>query len=386
MRYFSINSGLHEGLIIGDACKVPYNEVTRVFLDAFLEKHHNENSVFSPLSIITLLSIVADATAGRANQEVLAFLTAGGPDVDETCEALRMVRETIESSPDVTIANAVAVNEENREKITADFKQKLKRNYGGQLIISSDLINAVNCWVAQKTKGRIRNIVDETQSGAPAFLLNAVTFDAKWETAFTEDDLWGEHFTDFRGRQSTIPMLHRMEKCFLENEQFTGFAMPYKGGNFDFVALLPKEKGPDAFQEAISCINLSGLYQSRVEENVFISMPEFRCSFEENLSAICHELGISTVFTEYADFSPFAKERLMLGEILHKAYIEVDRKGTRAAAATRAEVFYGSAPRLDYKVVKLDQPFVYAVVHRATALPAFVGITTWCEGPKDREK
>lgn len=122
---------------------------------------------------------------------------------------------------------------------------------------------------------------------------------------------------------------------------------------------------------------ISPPYRSRKEERVYISMPEFRCSFGDNLSDICQRLGIKTVFTEYADFSPLAKEQLMLGEILHKAYIEVDRKGTRAAAATRGEVLFTGVPSFDY--AKLDRPFVYAVVHRKTGLPVFVGLTNRCE-------
>ena len=60
--------------------------------------------------------------------------------------------------------------------------------------------------------------------------------------------------------------------------------------------------------------------------------------------------------------------------IIHKARVEVDRQGTKAAAVTTGLLFAGAAPLLDYKTVELDRPFVYAIMHNETGLPVFTGI------------
>ena len=53
-------------------------------------------------------------------------------------------------------------------------------------------------------------------------------------------------------------------------------------------------------------------------------MPEFKYDFYEDLTKIIFELGIQTVFSESADFSPMSEEWLKIEAIIHKAYIEVD--------------------------------------------------------------
>lgn len=84
-------------------------------------------------------------------------------------------------------------------------------------------------------------------------------------------------------------------------------------------------------------------------------------------------MGIRTTFTPEADFSPLSSAQLMVDAIIHKAHIEVDSQGTKAAAITE-EVMVGCCPNFDAKEVYLDRPFVYANMHVETRLPVFVGV------------
>jgi len=103
-------------------------------------------------------------------------------------------------------------------------------------------------------------------------------------------------------------------------------------------------------------------------------MPEFKYDFGEELSELCKKLGINTIFTPKADFSPMTSAWLKVDAIIHKAHIEVDRHGTKAAAATMAAMALGCAPNFDLKSVRLNRPFVYAVMDTQTGLPVFTGI------------
>lgn len=69
-----------------------------------------------------------------------------------------------------------------------------------------------------------------------------------------------------------------------------------------------------------------------------------------------------------------SREWLKVDSIVHKAHIEVDRKGTKAAAVTMAFVVAGCAPLGGFKSVVLNRPFVYAIMNRETKLPVFAGI------------
>lgn len=61
--------------------------------------------------------------------------------------------------------------------------------------------------------------------------------------------------------------------------------------------------------------------------------------------------------------------------VLHKAYIAVDERGTKAGAATAVETVYTALEEGVYKVT-LDRPFAYAIIDDATGLPVFIGTVT----------
>ena len=53
--------------------------------------------------------------------------------------------------------------------------------------------------------------------------------------------------------------------------------------------------------------------------------------------------------------------------------LDVDRKGTKAAAITIAEaVALGEPP--EYEKVILDRPFIYAIMHNETGLLVLAGV------------
>jgi Serine protease inhibitor len=104
-------------------------------------------------------------------------------------------------------------------------------------------------------------------------------------------------------------------------------------------------------------------------------MPEFTIDHTENLKTLLERKGIENIFTDSADFSPMAANTpLKIDSITHKAHIEVDRRGTKAAVVTYSYVVAAGAPMMDeYKSVVLDRPFVYAIMHKKTGLPLFIG-------------
>ena len=104
-----------------------------------------------------------------------------------------------------------------------------------------------------------------------------------------------------------------------------------------------------------------------------VALPEFRYDLSESLKELCESYGIQTIFSDHADFSPMSSEWLKVDDILHKAHIEVDRKGTKAAAVTAFMMVGAGLPDFDMKRVILDRPFFYAIMHKSTGLPVFVG-------------
>lgn len=109
------------------------------------------------------------------------------------------------------------------------------------------------------------------------------------------------------------------------------------------------------------------------------AIPKFSYDYDIEMSGALKSLGMTKPFdAAKADFSALGSSdsgNIFISRVLHKAYIAVDGKGTKAGAATAVETVYTAIEEGVYKVT-LDRPFVYAIIDDATGLPVFIGTVT----------
>ena len=370
---------------------VRYNEITGKALQYFAESKAGENIVISPFSILTLLAIVAESVDGDSLNEILEAICGGFP--------YEMFQEVI-TELNWILTNPVTNVTEDGEYMTGDsvvsssaviIQKRLKESlvpvyedilyeYGGKLFASDNIVQDINVWVEKSTRGMICDIADESMSDALACLINAIAFEADWGSQYEEEDIDEGTFRNADGTESDVQMMCSTENLYIEDKDFTGFLKPYKNNEFLFMALLPKKQGNRAFLRAINRMNLKVLFETALPGfDIDVMIPEFSFTFDDDMIGFCKNEGIKTIFTPDADFSPMTAEWLMLDSIIHKAHIEVDRRGTKAAAATAAFIATGCAPVERFYSVHLDRPFVYAIFHNDTGIPIFAGVMNRAE-------
>ena len=172
-------------------------------------------------------------------------------------------------------------------------------------------------------------------------------------------------------------MLYSEQSLFLFDDSMRGFTRNYEGGKYSFVALLPDE-GVDIFDYIASLDGdtLLDALDGMQNATVLATMPKFSYDYDLEMKDVLKSLGMPTAFTDGADFSAMSNCDLHIGTVIHKTFIEVAEKGTRAGAVTAVGMKEeGCAPT--YKaVIKLERPFVYMIVDTANNLPLFVGTVT----------
>lgn len=98
------------------------------------------------------------------------------------------------------------------------------------------------------------------------------------------------------------------------------------------------------------------------------------------MNELLSEMGMETAFDgSAADFSRLAQSaqgNICIGDVLHKTFIEVTEKGTRAGAVTSVGVPTLGMPTEPLHTVTLDRPFVYFILDIETNLPIFMGTVT----------
>ena len=175
------------------------------------------------------------------------------------------------------------------------------------------------------------------------YLINAICFDAKWNDKY--DDIQineNGKFTNSKGDIQDVVMLNSTEDTYLCDEQSTGFLKYYLGGKYAFMGILPNEDvSINDYMESLTGDSFINLYRSKISGNsvsVNVTIPEFKYTSEYLLNDTLKDMGISSAFDEFsADFSNMIDSntyKLYMGKVIQKAYIQVDRNGTKASAIT----------------------------------------------------
>ena len=149
--------------------------------------------------------------------------------------------------------------------------------------------------------------------------------------------------------------------------------LPYADGWFSMTILLPAEGAKiDDFVAGITPEAWDGwLARLEVREGS-IAMPRFKLEYKQKLNDVLSALGMTVAFTELADFSGMrATGGLMISEVQHKTFVEVNEEGTEAAAVTEVGMVDTALP--DVFAMEVDRPFVFAIRERHSGTILFIG-------------
>jgi serpin B len=278
----------------------------------------------------------------------------------------------------LNIANSIWVRDDNGFNVEKDFLQKNADYYNAAVYKSSfnkQTVKDINNWAKKNTDGRIDNLLDKIDNTTVMYLINTVCFDAEWDHIYTNKDIDGGKFTAFDGKKQNVDFMKSDEAKFIDNGKAKGFVKPYAGGKFNFVAMLPNESVTvDDYISSLTGESFIKMIKNAKPTSVTAYLPKFEYKYNVNLISALKSLGITDVFDiNKADLSKISKssDDLYLNQVIHNTYIEVDERGTRAGAATVMGIANGIES--EESTIRLDRPFVYAIIDNETNLPILIG-------------
>jgi len=244
----------------------------------------------------------------------------------------------------------------------------------------------INGWVEKQTHDRIKDLIPAgiLDNNTRLVLTNAIYFKGDWEIPFTKEGTRDVPFTLLDGKAVQAPTMHHQAHFkYLETPALQAIELPYKGGRLAMLVLLPaKTSSVDALIKDLSAENLSSLATRMAPELCNLALPKFKLAWgTKDLVEPLKALGMKLAFNEdHADFSGMTgKKELFIKYVLHKACVDVDEKGSEAAAATAVIMAAptGVAPR-PQKVneMHIDRPFVFMIRDTTTGQVLFTGRIT----------
>ena len=350
--------------------------------------NENGNLLLSPYSVMQALAMTANGANGDTLREMEQVL---GTNIADLNEYLYTLRSAQQNTPDSKLLTANSIwfrDDKERIEVLPEFLQTNANYYAADAFAApfdNSTLQAVNNWVSQRTDNMIPQLLNEIKPNEVMYLINAVTFDAKWSTKYAPEDIMERNFTCADHTAKKVQMMYSEEGWYYETEHLTGFKKDYLGGKFSFAALLPEEGlSPAELLQTMSAEELTALLQNPQSAHVQAGLPQFTFDYNTELSNTLINMGMGSAF-EGADFSRMAKlkdpnQTLQIGAVIHKTHIEVDADGTKAAAATAVVMTDGCEAiedEIEYKYVILDRPFVCMILDNETNLPVFFG--TVCE-------
>ncbi|MGY5852324.1 MAG: serpin family protein, partial [Candidatus Thorarchaeota archaeon] len=145
--------------------------------------------------------------------------------------------------------------------------------------------------------------------------------------------------------------------------------------DLSMVILLPREKdGLSELEKSITVERIEEWLRNLTSQEVTVSIPKFTVTQSFALGEVLQAMGMKTAFSmSDADFSKMTSEPgFCIGEVIHKAYVDVNEVGTEAAAAT-AVVMLAKGPAPEPKVFNADHPFLFMIRDRLTDSILFLG-------------
>jgi serpin B len=165
---------------------------------------------------------------------------------------------------------------------------------------------------------------------------------------------------------------HKMQVNYTITEKMEMIELPYRNGTVSLLIILPNEIDDlRAVEESITIDNLK-MWQDfpTINRGINIHIPKFTLETEYDLTQQLPDMGMPTVFNPvHADLSGITGYKsLYVSQAIHKAFVEVNEKGTEAAGATVIVTDESGG-----QTFRADHPFVFIIQDNETDNILFMG-------------
>ncbi|CAF0720451.1 unnamed protein product [Brachionus calyciflorus] len=360
-----------------------------------------ENTVLSNISVFIALLMAMAGSKGETRNEILKSLKIEKYlvqdkladeeiflNLHETVHTLIKTVSSNESTNQVILANKMIVN---KLKIKTFFDDILKSIYESSVdsVESNEtfelIVRNTNKWISDLTNGKITNILDESFKSVSLTLINAIYFNCEWAYEFNREKTQKKDFHVSKTQINQVELMELTNKKFLyhfsESLNSHLLSLPYKNEKYYFNIIFPSnEQDFLLFEDQNSLINkidysaLKNDFKNQVIESINLIMPKFTIKKKINLNQVLKGLGINLAFdSKKADFNGITDEsNLYVQEVLQYSYVEVNEKGTEAAAATVVKIVKRSLSPIIH--LNLNRPFVYFISEKSSNGILFLGV------------
>jgi len=376
-----------------------------LFREVVANTPSTDNVFISPLSVSYALGLCYNGAKAATRDSIGATLQLAGLSVDELNKAYHDLTEILvyaDPVVDFRVANSFwsrqgkAIQPEFVDVAMTWFDARVEEiNF--QAPWAPDTINA---WVMRATNDKIKDMVQPPISGdIAAMLFNAIYFKGTWMFPFDTADTKPAdfHLADSSTTQCRM-MYKNQEDCqqgdtsnwqslhtdtnitWFEDDEVFVLSMPYGKGDYRMSIVIPNRwpgypnndttKSIDDVITGLTAEKWSTWLDGHTPGKFDLGLPRFKFGYEVSLTGILKTLGMEIAFDAgRADFSNLFSDGVgWIDEVKQKTFVQVDEKGTEAAAVTQV-IFADSMP----PQLICDRPFLIVIHEDVSGAILFMG-------------
>jgi len=311
----------------------------------------------------------ADGETARQLAKLIGF----DSDPEKCLTLLKEELATFAELPSVSQSAGAFVNHEMSLKET--YLNETQKHLGclaDSIDVSQppDAAAKINKWVSDQTQGKIDDIIKASMINANtlAVLMSTTLFKGLWKEEFKSTDSV-DTFHTAKDESIKVPFMQLSKKnhfsVFVEDD-LSVIKIPYKD-EMQMTLVMPPLGHMSTFEAEFKNDGyfrdlLAKCHTPRGE--VQLTMPKFKISSEMDLKQVFTKLGHGKLFDVSVnhDYSKMATGPVAISDAVHQATVEVDEKGTVAAAATSVAMMLRCAPA-EPVIIQVDSPFLF-FIHR----------------------
>ncbi|WOK04399.1 serpin family protein [Imperialibacter roseus] len=347
------------------------------------KQHQSANIFISPFSISAALSMTANGAEGdtkSAIKQVIGNADVADDDMNEAYKGLQDFLLDVDKKVALEIANSNWYTKEYT--IKSAFKEILLNYYNAE-VKSADFrapttVGDINGWIEDKTNGKIRDMLDRIPDDAVMYLINAIYFKADWQYKFDDSKTTKATFYAPTGETEVDMMFSKGARInYRYGEDFTMVDIPYGNGQYSMTIFM--QAGSRSINQIIETFDGATFadYLDKADTiTAELYLPRFKLQFKEELKETLSDMGMGIAFSDKADFSNLFDEKLALviSRVLHQSFIEVNEKGSEAAAATIVEMVELSSNSTPHpRIFRVDRPFAFFIREKHSNVILFAG-------------
>lgn len=365
-----------------------------------LAKTEKDNIFYSPYSISAALAMTYEGAKGKTAEEIKEVFHFPETSVLRPNYAA-IYNKINENNKEYQLSTGNALWVQQDYLLLNDYSEAVERYYGGKAS-NVDFIKeteksrqTINSFIEEQTNNKVKELIPAGQVDYLTRLVitNAIYFKGTWEWEFDKSDTRDKNFYITPENVVKTPMMHMdSDKAtfnYADLEKLQILELPYKGDKISMLILLPKqgeaydyEKGEEiTYNYNLEDIELSSEklneYKSEMQETKLsaIYLPKFKFDTKYFMVSTLSEMGMPTAFSMQADLSGIdGSQNLYIQNVIHQAFVQVDEKGTEAAAATSITIGFKSA--MPSNVFTADHPFIFIIQEKETGNILFMGRMT----------